>query len=129
MTFQLNSDFLTYCKGDWNGTDFVNGNEVDCCMNSCKNHINFCFSECLKSDSYSKYKSCTDKCFQFVKNCEMGCHKDDNFDLNNNLRELSKSLLKTEQEFDKSKFKKKKNYIVFILILLFFLVFFIKKFI
>lgn len=120
--YKLKSDFLSYCSGVWNGTEFVDGNSSDCCMNSCKNHINFCFNECLKTNSYSDYKNCADKCFQFVKSCEIGCHKDDNFNLNNELRNTANNLFLDKQQYDKQKKKTVKIKMKFFLAFLTFFV-------
>lgn len=45
---------------------------IFCCMETCKNHINFCFKNCDQSP-YHDQKKCFEKCNEVVKICESSC--------------------------------------------------------
>lgn len=71
---------LPFCRGRWDKDKkiFVDSNSLEvlqCCLDSCKDRINYCFDTCSQvygADKYAK-KNCFDRCDDLIKNCENGC--------------------------------------------------------
>jgi len=67
-----------YCSGKWDNkiNKFLNVNStevINCCMESCKGHIQFCFDECSKNRNFLQNDMCNKQCYQLIDNCESGC--------------------------------------------------------
>jgi hypothetical protein len=80
MSYELPSGILSYCHGFWDGDtkQFEAGSSdqvVSCCLESCSDYINYCFSKCDQGD-------CKGKCDNLVKDCQDACLEYDlDFDL------------------------------------------------
>lgn len=113
MTYQLPSGILSFCHGFWNEQtkQFDTGTPeqiVKCCLDSCLNHVNYCFKVCSDSSSCSK-------CYELKQACENGCLE---YDTKQNIPVYTQVEGKT---------KAKTKNITYIIILVCLLVFFIIK--
>lgn len=74
-----------FCWGYWDDEKkkFLDSNSVDiiqCCMNSCKDEVSFCFDTCNKTygpkgqnPNYSQNYKCNQQCSEIISDCESGC--------------------------------------------------------
>ena len=69
-----------YCRGIWdeNLQKFIDSNSLQvrkCCLDMCKNHIDYCFDTCNQTyhDDFWQNTRCKDKCSQLEKGCKEGC--------------------------------------------------------
>lgn len=70
--FELPYGIRSYCFGVWNSTtqSFEKGDDVQCCLDSCKKHLKFCFDTC---NTLKNNKNCLEECQDLVENCESVC--------------------------------------------------------
>lgn len=85
-SYQLPEEKLSpYCRGFWDDKNkkFFDTNSMDvinCCMESCKDHIEYCFNQCgqkygpngTESDFWHNTR-CNKQCDELIDNCESGC--------------------------------------------------------
>jgi hypothetical protein len=70
--FELPYGIRSYCSGVWNATtqSFEKGDDVQCCLDSCKKHLKVCFDTC---NNLKNNKNCLEECQDLVENCESVC--------------------------------------------------------
>lgn len=120
--YDLPYGIRSYCSGVWNSStqSFEKGDDIQCCLDSCKKHLNFCFDTCNKAEQI-KQQNCFEECQDLVENCESVC-------LEGSSRKIGLSMLENKG-INKGK-KKGINIILFIviaIITLFFLVLILSK--
>ena len=84
--YPLNGENLSpFCWGSWDDENkkFLDTNSIDimqCCMDSCKGQVSFCFDTCRKTygpigknPNYSENGNCNQKCSEIISDCESGC--------------------------------------------------------
>jgi hypothetical protein len=73
-----------FCWGylDNNKKKFLDNNSadiIDCCIDSCRNRITYCFETCKntygqgKSKNYFSNRRCNEQCRELIKDCQSGC--------------------------------------------------------
>lgn len=110
--YDLPYGIRSYCSGVWNSTtqSFEKGDDVQCCLDSCKKHLNFCFNTCNKAEQI-KQKNCFEECQDLVENCESVC-----------LEGSSRTMGTYSRQADRSKYKNKgitKNILFFLIAVIF----------
>ena len=79
MAYQLEESVVPFCQGKWDTekNKFVPASSaeiLDCCLDSCKAHPQFCFETCDKLYQNETKNDCYQQCNELAKDCQDACY-------------------------------------------------------
>lgn len=66
--FRLKPDFLPFCQARWDGAKYVEntlGEKVQCCLDSCKPSVEYCYKHKDPKDCQAIIRACEDNCLLY----------------------------------------------------------------